>query len=74
MEPDNPREWLSLLRKKKKLTMEKLAIRLGVSRMTLHRWEDPESKYIPNLVHASTLAKLAGTSVDEVARIFGAAA
>ena len=73
MEAENPKEWLDLLRRRKDLTMETMAARLGISRMTLHRWEDPESKYIPNLAHAATLAQWAGTTVDEVARIFGAA-
>ena len=72
MKAENPKEWLELLRTRLgRLSMEKLAERLGISRMTLHRWEDPESKYIPNLVQAAALAKLADTTVDEVARSFG---
>lgn len=70
MKADTQREWLTLLRKKKKITAKELAEKLGVCRMTVHRWET-EQKSKPTLAQASALATLAGTTVDEVAQIFG---
>jgi len=74
MEAATQREWLRLLRDRLGLTAQGLADRLGVSRMTIHRWETGRANSRPNLDHARELAKLAETSVDEVARIFAPAA
>ena len=68
MEAENPREWLRLLRERLGLTGEQLAGRLGISRQTIHRWE---SGAVPSLGHATQLAAMANTTVDEVAQIFG---
>ena len=68
MEAQNPKEWLRLLRERLNLTAAELATKLEISRMTIHRWESLDGK--PSLTHASRLAKLAKTSVDEVAGIF----
>jgi len=68
MEAQNPKEWLRLLRERLNLTAAELATQLGISRMTVHRWETQDGK--PSLAHATRLARLAKTSVDEVAGIF----
>ena len=71
MKADTQREWLRLLREKKRLTADGLATVLWVSRMTIHRWEAGVEKSKPTLAQAVALAKLAAVSVDEVAQVFG---
>lgn len=40
------------------VTAEALALLFGVSRMTVHRWEDPDSEHAPQALQAVVLACL----------------
>lgn len=71
MEATTQRQWLLLLKEKKGLSTVALGVAVGVSRITVHRWLNEAENSKPNLAQAAKLAKLAGTTVDEVARIFG---
>ncbi|MEE8384834.1 MAG: helix-turn-helix transcriptional regulator [Dehalococcoidia bacterium] len=70
MEAQTPREWLILLQEKTGLTAKGLAEAVGVSHMSIHRWKQDGGRHVPTLAHARILARLAGTTVDEVARVF----
>lgn len=70
MEATNQREWLLLLKERTKLSTTALGKKVGVSRMTVHRWENGVESSKPTLAQAGTLASLAGTTVDEVAQVF----
>jgi DNA-binding transcriptional regulator YiaG len=62
-----PREWLQKLRAERCISAVDFAIELGVSRMTVHRWErgDP-----PKLAQAADLARYAQVSLETVADLW----
>lgn len=51
-------------RKKKGLSQEKVAEKLGVSRQTISKWEPEET--VPDIYQAKKLAKIYGSSLDEL--------
>ena len=55
---------VELYRKKYKLTQEELAIKLGVSRQTIHSIES--EKYQPSIVLAFKLSKLFHVTIEEL--------
>lgn len=74
MKAKNQRDWLLVLRAHLGgISSATLGARVGVSRMTSHRWHNPETAdrhSTPSLVHAIRLAKLAETTVEAVGRVF----
>jgi len=63
-----PRQWLAQLRDSRALSAADFAAELGVSRMTVHRWE---TGTVPRLAQASDLARYARVTLDEVAAVWG---
>lgn len=57
-------ENLLALRKRRHMTQEEVADRVGVSRQAVAKWESGES--LPDIEKASALAKLFGVSLDEL--------
>ena len=57
-------ENISRLRKRKNLSQEDLASKIGVSRQTIAKWENGES--IPDVAHCSQLADLFEISLDDL--------
>lgn len=51
-------------RKKKGLSQEEVAEKLGVSRQTISKWETEET--VPDIYQAKKLAKIYGLSLDEL--------
>ncbi len=51
-------------RKKKGLSQEEVAEKLGVSRQTISKWETEET--VPDIYQAKRLAKIYGLSLDEL--------
>ena len=51
-------------RKKKGLSQEEVAEKLGVSRQTIFKWETEET--VPDIYQAKKLAKIYGLSLDEL--------
>ena len=51
-------------RKKKGLSQEEVAEKLGVSRQTISKWETDET--VPDIYQAKKLAKIYGLSLDEL--------
>ena len=51
-------------RKKKGLSQEEVAEKLGVSRQTISKWETKET--VPDIYQAKKLAKIYGLSLDEL--------
>ena len=51
-------------RKKKGLSQEEVAEKLGVSRQTISKWETEET--VPDIYQAKRLAKIFGLSLDEL--------
>ena len=51
-------------RKKKGLSQEEVAEKLGVSRQTISKWEPEET--VPDIYQAKKLAKIYGSSLDEL--------
>ena len=52
------------VRKKKGLSQEEVAEKLGVSRQTISKWETEET--VPDIYQAKKLAKIYGLSLDEL--------
>ena len=59
-------ENIQFLRKKRNITQEALAERIGVSRQTIAKWENSESA--PDLALADRLAQALEVSLDDLAR------
>ena len=57
-------ESLSAARRKKGLTQEAVAERLGVSRQTVSKWETDET--LPDIRQSKEMAVLYGVSLDEL--------
>ena len=54
-------------RKKKGLSQEEVAEKLGVSRQTISKWETEET--VPDIYQAKKLAKIYGLSLDELINV-----
>lgn len=55
---------LTTLRVQKKLSMERVAELIGVSRQAVSKWEQGES--LPDLLHCDALAELYGVTLDDL--------
>ncbi|MCB5373762.1 helix-turn-helix domain-containing protein [Amedibacillus dolichus] len=55
---------LMMARKRKGLSQESVAEKLGVSRQTISKWETCET--LPDICQAKTLATIYGISLDEL--------